>query len=115
MPFFEAVGQDPQSQTTRTLQISANDERQALFTASNQGIAEVKLRPYSDRELLMMDLKCFLNAEPAPAPKATQKKSSASISYRSSLLFDHPILTIAGAMLLALTIDRFVDLFVAML
>ncbi|MFG0246134.1 MAG: hypothetical protein ACF8MF_08820 [Phycisphaerales bacterium JB052] len=114
MPFYEVVGRDVGSLQSRTVQISASDERQALFAASSQGLAEPKLRPYSDRELLMMDLKCFLNAEPAPAGFGAQRKSSERVSYRSSLLLDHPVLTITCSVLLALMLDRIVDLFVAM-
>jgi len=112
MPFYEAIGRDAQSFQSRTIQISARNEQHAQLTASAQGIAEVKLRPYSDREMLMMDLKCFLNAEPAPAPSIPKNNSSASAVYRPSLLHDHPILIITSSVLLALMLNRIIDMLV---
>jgi hypothetical protein len=113
MPFYEAVGTDPHTRASRTLQLSARDERQALFAASSHGIEEVKLRPYAERELLMMDLKCFLNAE--PAPRIATGTADERVRYRTSLLQDHPLLTITTAVFMALTLDRLISLLIAAL
>lgn len=116
MPFYEAVGHDPQTSQSRSVQISASDERQALFAAASHGIAEPTLRPYTDRELLTMDFKCFLNAtDERTAGNPAKKNSNASVAYRSSLLLDHPILTITCSVLLALMLSRMLDLIVAAL
>lgn len=116
MPFYEAVGRDPHTSQHRTVQISANDERHALFAATAHGISDPSLRAYSDRELLMMDLKCFLNApKPAHTAQPAHNKSTAGVSYRPSLLTDHPILTITTAIVLGLAIDRLFDLVLALL
>lgn len=117
MPFHEAVGRDPHTNRHRSVRISANDERQALFAAASHDIAEPKLRPSTERELLMMDFKCFLNAEPAPGvPRSrAHKRNDTVLSYRHSLLLDHPVLTITCSVLLALVLSRILDLIVAML
>ena len=116
MPFYEAVGRDNHSFQPRTLQISARDDREAIDTASLQGITDIKLRPYSDREMLMLDFKCFLNASnPAPSITRSVPNPSASLSYRPSLLLDHPLLTITSAVLLALMLNRALDLIIATL
>ena len=112
MPFYEATGRDSQTFEVKTLQISARSDHEAFDTALHQGITEIKLRPYSDREMLMMDLKCFLNATSGPSPfqRKDAPTSDASLAYRSSLLLDHPLLTITSSVLLALLLNRAIDL-----
>ncbi len=116
MPFYEAIGRDARNAQQRMIQISARDDREAIQTASVNGITEIKLRPYNERELLMMDLKCFLNAGQAepirirPNQTTTQMHTAAA-----SLLFDHPLLTITAAVLIALSLDRLIDLIIAAL
>jgi hypothetical protein len=119
MPFYEATGRDIQTYKSRSLQISARSETEAIDTAALQGITEIKLRPYSDREMLMLDFKCFLNAGPgSPARRKRTPRLAVSTTdtpaYEQtqphhelrSLLIRHPILTITICMLLAIWIDR---------
>lgn len=125
MPFYEAVGRDVGSFQTRTLQISARSDQEAIETAAIQGITEIKLRPYTDREMLMLDLKCFLNAQPNspartqlltdPSPNRTRaaKHTQSTTAASSSLLLTHPIFTITSSVLLALLIYRAIDLLIA--
>lgn len=116
MPFYEAIGRDARNAQPRTIQISARDDREAIETASVQGITEIKLRSYNERELLMMDLKCFLNAgQPAPRIELPGKRAIQSRTVTESLLFDHPLLTITASVLMALTLDRLIDLIIAAL
>jgi len=127
MPFYEAVGRDVGSFQTRTLQISARSDQEAIETAAVQGITEIKLRPYSDREMLMLDLKCFLNAQPnSPArtqllvePTRSRARRADSVQSTTvgsrSLLLMHPIFTITSSVLLALLIYRAIDLLIARL
>ena len=104
MPFYEVVGQDTHSLKDRTIHISARNDSDARFTAAEQGIVEVKLRSFTDRELLLMDTKCFLYADPtAPIKAKTQRIRS---QYPRSILFDHPILTITGSVFFALMLNR---------
>lgn len=116
MPFYQATGRDTQSYESRSLQISARTEREAYDTASHQGITEIKLRPYTDREMLMLDFKCFLNAEPRrqqngrPFP-STQVGTLPAAQLRS-LLLRHPILIITTSVLLAIWIDRLAALLI---
>ncbi len=107
MPFYEVEGHDSHTHKQRTLRISARNDQDAAFTASEHGIVEVKLRPFTDREILTMDLKCFLYADPLAPTKA--KTERLTQRYPRSILFDHPILTIAGSILLALSLNRCVD------
>lgn len=114
MPFYEAVGRDARNAQPRTIQISARDDLEAIETASVQGMTEIKLRPYQERELLMMDLKCFLNAgQPAPRLTLPANQTTPTRSVTESLLFDHPLLTITASVLMALTLDRLIDLLIA--
>jgi hypothetical protein len=107
MPFYEAVGHDTQTRELRTLQVSARDDLEAIRSASDQGIMEVKLRQVSDREVLMMDMKCFLNADSAvPAVKPRTKPASISPPLPRSILLDHPILVITGSVFAALMLNR---------
>lgn len=114
MPFYEAIGRDTRNAQPRTIQISARDDSEAFETASVQGITEIKLRPYNERELLMMDLKCFLSAgQPAPRIAPIKMKTTQARSMPESLLFNHPLLTITASVLMALTLDRLIDLLIA--
>ncbi len=119
MPFYEATGTDARTFQTRSLQIRARSDHEAFDTAAMQGITEIKLRPYTDREMLMLDFKCFLNAEtPKPAiangaPRALPADRASGV-HRSSLLLDHPLLTITSSVLLALLLNRSIDLLVAL-
>jgi hypothetical protein len=113
MPFYEVEGNDTRTHNPRTLRISARNDDDAIFTANQQGVSEVKLRPFSDREMLMMDLKCFLYADPMAPVKA--KKQRLERQYPKSLLFDYPVLVITGSVLAALSLDRLIDYLVAML
>ena len=113
MPFYEVAGHDIQTHKPRTLRISARNDHDAKYTAAEQGITEVKLRPYSDREMLMMDMKCFLYADPMAPVKA--KAQRLERQYPRSVLFDHPVLTITGSVFLALMLSRMVDALTGML
>lgn len=104
MPFYEVVGSDLHTRKRRTLHVSARNDEEAVYTAADQGITEIKLRPFDDREMLLMDLKCFLYADPLAPVKARQQRIQSALP-RSALL-DRPWLTITGAVLLALTLDR---------
>ena len=123
MPFYEATGRDMQTYQPRSLQISARSDTEAINTAALQGITGIKLRPYTDREMLMLDFKCFLNAGPGSPARAKRKPrkqparlatSAGASAYEQtqphqelrSLLIRHPILTITICMLLAIWIDR---------
>lgn len=106
MPFYEVVGNDTRSLKERTVHISARNDHDAMHTAAAQGIAEVKLRSFSERELLMMDTKCFLYADPLAPVKA--KEQRIRTQYPRSILFDYPIPTITGSVFLALMLNRLV-------
>ena len=118
MPFYEAIGRDTHSFEPRELQISARTEREAYHTAANQGVTEIKLRPYTDREMLMLDFKCFLNAEPTspartqPRLSPTTQASAIQAAQLKSLLLRHPVLTITTSVLLAIWIDRLAALLI---
>lgn len=113
MPFYEVAGSDTRTHKQRTLRISARNDHDATYTAAEHGITEVKLRPYSEREMLMMDMKCFLYADPmAPARAKTQRIER---QYPRSILFDHPVLTITCSVFLALMLARAVDGLIAMI
>lgn len=112
MPFYEVEGNDTRTHKQRTLRISARNDHDAVFTANEQGITEVKLRPYSDREMLMMDMKCFLYADPLASTKA--KSQRIERQYPRSILFDHPILTITASVFAALMLTRLVDYLITM-
>ena len=113
MPFYEVAGHDIHSHKPRTLRISARNDHDAQYTATENGITEVKLRPFSEREMLMMDMKCFLYADPmAPVKAKTQRIER---QYPKSILFEHPVITITGSVFLALMLTRMVDALVAML
>ena len=113
MPFYEVEGNDTRTHQPRTLRISARNDHDATYTAIEQGITEVKLRPFTDREMLMMDMKCFLYAAPLAPQKA--KKQRLERQYPRSVLFDHPFLTITGSVFTALMLVRVFDSLFAML
>jgi len=113
MPFYKVNGTDTRSHQTRSLNISARNDTDARFTAVEHGITEVKLRPFSEREMLMMDMKCFLYADPMAPVKA--KAQRIERQYPRSILFDHPVLTITGSVFLALMLARGIDVLLAML
>jgi hypothetical protein len=113
MPFYEVDGHDTRTHKQRTLRISARNDQDARYTASQHGVAEVKLRPYSDREMIMMDMKCFLYADPQAPEKA--KKQRLERQYPRSILFDHPILTITSSVFSALMLTRLADALIVML
>ncbi len=104
MPFYEVVGNDNRTLEERTLHISARNDGDAAYTAEQQGIVEVKLRSFSDREMLMMDSACFLYADPLAPVKA--KVDRIRSQYPRSILFDHPFLTITGSVFAALMLNR---------
>ena len=113
MPFYEAVGHDTRTHKPRTLHLSARNDHDAAYTATEHGITEVKLRPFTDREMITMDLKCFLYADPmAPVKAKTQRLTT---QYPRSILFEHPILTIVGSVMIALMLDRVVDYLITMI
>lgn len=126
MPFYRATGRDMDTLEPKSIQISARSEFEAIDTAATRGLTEIKLHPYSEREVLLMDFKCFLNAEskptprrrlPVPAPRPARvgapavayenayEKEQGAIADRS-LLLRHPMLTISAAVLLAIWVDR---------
>lgn len=111
MPFYEVEGNDTRTHKSRTLRISARNDHDAQYTATEQGITEVKLRPYTDREMLMMDMKCFLYADPLASTKA--KIQRIERQYPRSILFDHPFLTITTSVFAAIMLSRFVDYLIA--
>ncbi len=113
MPFYEVAGHDTRTHKPRTLRISARNDHDAKFTAAEQGMTEVKLRPYTDREMLMMDMKCFLYADPLAPVKA--KKQRIERQYPRSVLFDHPFLTITSSVFAALMLARAADFLIAMI
>ena len=130
MPFYNATGRDMDTLEPRSLQISARSDFEAIDTAATQGLTEIKLQPYSDRDVLMMDFKCFLNAESKPTqrrrperirPTATVPMTASAIekeqvaSELRSLLLRHPIPTIAIAVLLAIWIDRGISMLIGLL
>jgi hypothetical protein len=104
MPFYEAVGHDSHTQEFRKLQVSAPSDLDAIRSAGDQGIREVKLREVTERELLMMDMKCFLNADPAVAKRI--KPVAIAPPQPRSILLDHPILVITGSVFGALMLNR---------
>lgn len=112
MPFYEVEGHDVRTHQPRTLRMSARNDHDARFTAGEQGITEIKLRPFSDREMLTMDLKCFLYADPLAPQKATAQRLVER--YPRSVLFDHPVLTITGSVFLAMMLVRLTDALIAM-
>jgi len=105
MPFYEVEGNDTRTHQPRTLRISARNDNDATYTAIEQGITEVKLRPFTDREMLMMDMKCFLYADPLAPQKA--KKQRLERQYPRSVLFDHPFLTITTSVFAGIMLARF--------
>ena len=113
MPFYEVAGHDTRTHQPRTLRISARNDHDATYTAAEQGITEVKLRSYSEREMLMMDMKCFVYADPQAPQKAKMQRIERQ--YPRSILFDHPILTITGSVFAALMLARLADFLIAML
>ena len=66
MPFYKATGRDMDTLEPKSIQISARSEFEAIDTAAMQGMTDIKLQPYSDHDVLMMDFKCFLNADSKP-------------------------------------------------
>ncbi len=130
MPFYNATGRDMDTLEPKSVQISARSEFEAIDTAAMQGLTEIKLHPYSERDVLMMDFKCFLNAESAATsprrpqrirPTETKPIISGAIEKEQvasdlrSLLLRHPIPTVAIAVLLAIWIDRGISMLVAMI
>ena len=113
MPFYEVAGSDARTHKSRTLRISARNDHDAKYTASQQGIVEVKMRPYSEREMLLMDMKCFLYADPQATEKA--KAHRLERQYPRSVLFDHPFLTITSSVFAAMMLARGVDFLIAAL
>ncbi|MCA9303176.1 MAG: hypothetical protein KC996_03545 [Phycisphaerales bacterium] len=114
MPIFEIAGQDRATSNARTVQISARDELDAARAAMAQGITEIKLRPMSEREILMMDEKCFLNSG-APALRAASRiKAQDAGEVARSILLDHPFIVITGSVFCALMLDRLVGLLVTL-
>lgn len=117
MPFYEVAGHDTRTHQPRTLRISARNDDDAAYTASQEGITEVKLRSFSEREMLMMDMKCFVYADPQATQKATRQAKMQRIErqFPRSILFDHPILTITSSVFTALMLARAVDYLIALL
>ncbi len=113
MPFYEVAGHDTRTHQPRTLRISARNDHDAAYTATEHGITEVKLRSFSEREMLMMDMKCFVYADPMAPTKA--KTLRLERQYPKSILFDYPVLTITGSVFLALMLVRAADGLIAML
>lgn len=113
MPFYEVAGSDTRTHKPRTLRISARNDHEAKYTASQQGMVEVKMRPFSEREMLLMDMKCFLYADPQATEKA--KIQRLERQYPKSVLFDHPFLTITSSVFAALMLARVADYLIATL
>ncbi len=112
MPFFEAAGHDTRTGQPRRVHIKARNDLDAIHTATRQGIAQIELRPISDREILLMDLKCFLNASPPGTDRLRindHPNNAALTRCPRSLLLEHPILTLTVAMLLTLTLNRLIE------
>ena len=113
MPFYEVAGSDTRTHKPRTLRISARNDHDATYTATEHGITEVKLRSFSEREMLLMDMKCFLYADPLAPEKAMKQRIERQ--YPRSILFDYPIPTITGSVFAALMLARAFDAFIAMI
>ncbi|MGV6815391.1 MAG: hypothetical protein ACWA5W_10360 [Phycisphaerales bacterium] len=113
MPFYEVAGHDTQTHKPRTLRISARNDQEAKYTALEHGITEVKLHPYSDREMLLMDMKCFLYADPQAPEKA--KKQRLERQYPKSILFDHPFLIITSSVFVGIMLARLAEALLAKL
>ena len=112
MPFYEVAGSDTRTHKPRTLRISARNDHDATYTANEHGVTEVKLRSFSEREMLMMDMKCFVYADPmAPIKAKTQRIERL---YPKSILFDYPVLTITGSVFIALMLARGFDFLISM-
>lgn len=104
MPFFEIVGRDASTRRPRSLHISARSREEAAYAGAGEGLTEIKLRPITDREVLMMDPMCFHNA--VPASSGTPRRRPTPIAgVPRSLLLERPILTLTVAMLLALLLN----------
>tara|TARA_A100000171_G_C2115532_1_gene137582 strand:- start:930 stop:1322 length:393 start_codon:yes stop_codon:yes gene_type:complete len=129
MPFYKATGRDLDTLEPKSIQISARSEFEAIDTAAMQGMTDIKLQPYSDHDVLMMDFKCFLNADSKPIqrrrperirPTETKPLIAGVIekeqvaSELRSLLLRHPIPTVAIAVLIAIWIDRGITMLVSM-
>jgi hypothetical protein len=128
MPFYQATGRDMDTLEPKSLQISARSDHEAIDTAATNGLTQIKLHPYSDRDVLMMDFQCFLNADTktqtlhrpqrirarATEPSHAKKTEQVASDVRS-LLLRHPIPTIAIAVLLAIWIDRGLTTLIAMI
>tara|TARA_R110000744_G_scaffold337042_1_gene442326 strand:- start:1036 stop:1392 length:357 start_codon:yes stop_codon:yes gene_type:complete len=108
MPFYEVVGQDHRTRSSRTLDISASSADDAAFTAVDYGLIEVKVNQLTDRDLLHKDLACFLYAD----PMATKRVHAIPVNanFPASVLLDHPILTISAGVLLGLASFRVMEL-----
>ena len=104
MPFYEVVGNDPSTNSQRTIHISANNDADAAFAAHQQGIIEVKMRSFDDREMLLMDTECFLYADPAAPAKAKAERIRSQ--YPQSILLVHPFFVITGSVFAALMLNR---------
>lgn len=113
MAFYEVVGQDHRTRSTRTLEISASNADEAAVTAVDHGLIEIKVNQLTDRDLLHKDLACFLYADPLATKRAHAIPVNAN--YPASLLMDHPILTIASGVLIGLAGFRMLELTVARL
>jgi len=115
MPIFEVAGHDRDSHAHRAIQVSARDEVDAARTAMSQGLCEVKLRTLTDREILMMEEKCFLNSGAQQAPAAPRLAMRGAAEAVGSVLLDHPFIVITGSVFCALMLDRLVGLLLTQL
>ncbi|MBL4809915.1 MAG: hypothetical protein JKY43_07665 [Phycisphaerales bacterium] len=113
MAFYQVTGQDHRTRSQRTLDISANSADDAVFTAVDYGLIEVKVDLLSDRDLLHKDLACFLYAD----PMATKRVHAIPVNanFPASALLDHPILTIGAGVLLGFGGFRLIEMIVTRL
>ena len=113
MPFYEVAGSDTRTHKPRTLRIGARNDHDATYTATEHGITEVKLRSFSEREMLLMDMKCFLYADPMAPERA--KSQRIERQYPKSILFDHPFLTITSSVFAGIMFARLTTALIAMI
>ena len=104
MPYFEVKGIDQRTGVSRSVNVSAHSSDEAVLTAFDEGLVELKVSVLSDRDLLHRDLSCFLYADPT-APKKVHT-IPVRANYPASVLIDHPILVLTGSFMLAMVLVR---------
>ncbi|MFK7759302.1 MAG: hypothetical protein AB8C13_05080 [Phycisphaerales bacterium] len=110
MGFYEVIGQDHRTRSARTLEISASNADEAAVTAVDHGLIEIKVNQLTDRDLLHKDLACFLYADPLATKRAHAIPVNAN--YPSSILIDHPVLTIAAGVCAGMAVFTLLEMLV---